>query len=108
MQRTDVIGIEVEEDFFGDTDGEESLAGVALKGGGPVEEIGSFADGLEHHGGQDVFLAGEMLIDGSFGVFDGLGDAVHVEGEVAVLDEDVSGGLEDELFALLAFALFAN
>lgn len=59
--------------------------------------------------GQDnVFLAGEMLVDGALGVFGDFGDAIHGHAGEAALHQHFCADVQEQFLTLLKFAFFSG
>ena len=104
----EVVGIELKEQLGRRADGRNPFPGsTGIRRRSP-EQIQAPLHRLVGERHQDLFLAREVMIDRALGVFHRLGDSIHAEAVVTVLNDHRTGQFEDSPLAVLNFSLFAG
>ena len=85
-----------------------SLACSSLKVTRAVEQTGALLHGLGGQGRHQIFLGLEVLVDRAFRVLRCLGQAVHAQAGIAMLDEHATSDVQQLKFAIANFALFSE
>ncbi len=103
----EVFGETVGKFAAGEADCAHPFAGTPGGGGGAIEELGAFIEGVGGDGDYEIFFAREVKIEGAFCVFDRFRKVVHIEALKAFGEEDFAGFSDDEFLALEFFASLA-
>ena len=92
-------GLSLRQHIVGHADGHHPLAAAPREGGSPLEETDPLHEVAAGQGQDDVLLGVEMIVERALGIFHALGQAVEVQSQIAVRDQQVLGGVEDQILA---------
>src|SRR5262249_6975690 len=104
----DVIGIELKKELRRRAHGRDAFSGPTAERGRAPEQLEPTLHRLVHERHHDLFFAREVLVDGSFGVFQRLGNSIHAQTVVTVPDDHRPGQFEDSPLAILHLSLFSG
>ena len=107
LGEAEVLGLLAQHDQVGQRQREQALAGGPVPARGAFEQLDAaqaVARGQRH---QQVFLAGEMLVQGAGGVLALLGQLRHLQAQQAVALDQLLGLVQELVLAAGEFALLA-